>query len=219
RPLRMISGISAFSSTLKAEIRWWNWNTKSSDSLRIRVRVASSLLRVGRPCRESSPAVGTSSRPIRLSRVLLLDPDGPISAVSSPRPSRRLMSCSTLASSAVPWFKLLPMPYRRRTSSYITDRHRRIIVGGTAGRLRRCQHAGQAGDQHGRRYQPRLDRHLEQPRTEDVEHLHQQPAHGAADSRTEQTEQAALQQEYPQDLPAGAAHGAQDADLPAALHH
>src|SRR5690606_39792841 len=56
-------------------------------------------------------------------------------------------------------------------------------------------------------------------RTEDVEHLHQQPAHGAADSRTEQTEQAALQQEYPQDLPAGAAHGAQDADLPGALHN
>src|SRR5690606_32963825 len=154
----------------------------------------------------------------RLSNVLLPEPDGPISAVSSPRPSRRSISRSTVLSSAVPGLKVLLMPCRRSTSSDITDRHGRVITGGAAGRDCRGQHTGQSSDQHRHRYQRRLHRYPEQPRPEDVEYLHQSPADGTANAGTDQPEQPALQQEHPQDLPPWTAHRPQDADLPGALH-
>ena len=52
--------------------------------------------------RSVAPAVGGSSRPIRLSSVDLPEPDGPISAVNSPGASTRSMPCSTSTSTSVP---------------------------------------------------------------------------------------------------------------------
>ncbi len=50
-----------------------------------------------------SPPVGVSSPPIRLSRVDLPEPDGPISATKSPSGISRSMPCRTWTSSGPRW--------------------------------------------------------------------------------------------------------------------
>ncbi|MND85572.1 hypothetical protein D3C80_775040 [compost metagenome] len=81
------------------------------------------------------------------------------------------------------------------------------------------QHAGDGRHRHGQGNQCRVDGDVEQAGAEGVEHLHQRPADQPAEAGAGHAEQAALEQEHPQDLSARAAHGAQDADLAGALDH
>ena len=101
-PVATISGISTFSSAVKAWMRWWNWNTKPIELRRSAVRPSSSMCRVGLPSRKSSPSLGRSSRPTRLSRVLLPEPEAPTSAAKSWRCRRRSRPCSTSTSVGLP---------------------------------------------------------------------------------------------------------------------
>ena len=108
RPSRISALIATFSVASKAGSRWWNWNTNPSVPSLAAVSASSDSVSIRRPCSRYSPAVGRSSRPIRLSSVLLPEPDGPIMAANSPGASARSMPCSTSVSIGV------PMPYDLR---------------------------------------------------------------------------------------------------------
>ena len=98
RPSAMRAGNVTFSSAENAGSRWWNWNTKPSVLRRRRVRAASSRPCTSSPSSRKLPEVMRSSKPRMLSKVLLPEPEGPISAMNSPRRTCRLMPCSTSAS-------------------------------------------------------------------------------------------------------------------------
>src|SRR5262245_1461108 len=67
---------------------------------------------MSRPPTRSSPLSGLSMPAMRLSSVLLPDPDGPMSAVNSPGMMSKLMSFNTGTICPPRWYVL----YRRRTS-------------------------------------------------------------------------------------------------------
>ena len=92
RARRAISpGISTFSVAVNAGSRWWNWNTKPMLRRAQRGDARSRRASPSRgPASRYEPAVGGSSRPIRLSSVDLPEPDGPISAANSPRREREV---------------------------------------------------------------------------------------------------------------------------------
>ena len=98
----MMAGSVTFSRALKAGSRWWNWNTKPMLRPRSAVISASERLAVSRPAMLSRPPVGRSRRPMMLSRVLLPEPDGPISAANSPCARLRSRPWSTSVSTGVP---------------------------------------------------------------------------------------------------------------------
>src|SRR5574340_593173 len=75
------------------------------------------------------PALGRSSSPMRLSRVLLPEPDGPISAANSPRCRARSIPCSTSISTGVPTpYDLHTLSSRSVSAGFIsaTDRQHRV---------------------------------------------------------------------------------------------
>ncbi len=91
----MSAGIMAFSTAVNSGKRWWLWKMKPTVSLRKRARPASSRSKMGSPAKRTSPRVGTSSAPMTLRKVLLPEPDAPVSATISPGASSRSMPRST----------------------------------------------------------------------------------------------------------------------------
>src|SRR5207248_6771576 len=101
-----------------------------------------------RPSIVMLPAVGVSSPPMRFSRVVLPEPDGPMSATKSPRGMSRSMPCRTSIVSPARRYVLVSPRISTRTFT-------RLLVGGAyrgavlAGRRRSDDHArAHAGSLH-----------------------------------------------------------------------
>jgi hypothetical protein len=66
-------------------MRLKSWNTNPTRRRRNFVSAASPVIVISAPSMNTRPAVGRSSPAAHCSRVLLPDPDGPITAVNEPR--------------------------------------------------------------------------------------------------------------------------------------
>src|SRR5680860_25760 len=104
-----------FSSTVNSRSKWWNWNTTPIDPPRERARSLRPSSEVSSPSISTRPDVGRSSRPSRLSRVALPEPDCPIRLANSPSwsPNDTAVSARVAVS---------PSPYTfSRSSAVITS--------------------------------------------------------------------------------------------------
>src|SRR5690554_5026699 len=144
----------------------------------------------------SSPLLGVSSNPIRLSRVLLPEPDGPTSAVISPWRSCKQTSCSTCTALDVPGAKILLTPRSCNTTSDIANRLGRIVARRPSGRQRSRQHATANGNKQRRYCYLRQHDNFEQARAGTVEQIHQAIAAGHAKQRTNCAQQRTLGQKH-----------------------
>ena len=103
QPRLASSGISTFSAAVNSGSRQLYWKTKPIERPRSQVRSRSFSFRVSLPSiddlatRSGNPVVRSGC-----SSVLLPEPDGPMSAVNSPRSRTRLMPWSTSSSTGVP---------------------------------------------------------------------------------------------------------------------
>ena len=81
-------GSSTFSRAVSIGRRKKRWNTNPMRISRMRLRSASERPATSRSSNRTSPLVGWSTTPIRCSSVDFPQPDGPLTATYSPRPTR-----------------------------------------------------------------------------------------------------------------------------------
>ncbi len=94
------SGSSTFSATVKTGMRLNAWKMKPIAVARWLVRAASDMANRSLPSTSTRPASMSSNPDRQLSSVVLPDPDGPITATSSPRSTTRLSSASASTSTS-----------------------------------------------------------------------------------------------------------------------
>ena len=94
------AGSSTLSATVRLAIRLKNWNTKPTSLRRSRARRASLAPARRSPWTSTSPLVGRSSPPSRLSSVDLPQPLGPVTATNSPWATARSTSSSAVTAAA-----------------------------------------------------------------------------------------------------------------------
>ncbi len=90
-------GMRTFSRTVHCGSRWWSWKTKPMERLRKAASLGSGRAKGSTSSRRTVPAVGVSRVPRMYSRVLLPEPEGPMTTRDSPRPRSRSTPRSTLS--------------------------------------------------------------------------------------------------------------------------
>lgn len=101
RPSRTVVGKIGFCSAVESGRRLWSWNTKPMWRLRTSVRARSWAVPRSCPSIERRPEVGCIRVPRMVGSVLSPDPEGPISAASSPAPRLRPRPLSACVGKAV----------------------------------------------------------------------------------------------------------------------
>ena len=231
RPSRAITGSITFSSAVNAGQQVVELEDEADRAAaQARERRRRRARWCPAPSRKMRPLVGRSSRPMRFSSVLLPEPEGPMSAVNSPRSSaevdpverrgsRRPRRPYVLArdrpargstARAQPWWITWAGSSRRRAgpaprprSSPVDQRHDERRPRKSCG----VRLTGKVGEPSGL-----------------VRHAGEERRRAPAPSPTPSTQppgptQPALDEEDPQHLPARGAHGPEDADLRDLLHH
>ena len=92
---RMICGRATFSVAVSSGNSWPSWKMKPKCSRRRRERSASLIAATSRPSKNTSPWSGTSTPDMQCSSVDLPEPDGPMTATSSPGSMSREIPAST----------------------------------------------------------------------------------------------------------------------------
>ena len=130
------SGISTFSAALSTGIRLCIWKMNPIFSKRTRSIERRSVTSM--PPTDTVPAVGRSIAPMRLSSVVLPEPDGPVTATNSPGAIAR----STPSSATTrPSSNVRVTPAKRTSASLTAQRLHRPQVGRAHGRVDRGEDA------------------------------------------------------------------------------